>query len=60
MEEGEEPIAAAVSPEAIDLGKIQRQIVRQDTVLDLGLGPAIASCVFDSSCTSLMPARSGS
>lgn len=26
-------------PEAIDLGKIQRQLVRQDTVLDLGLGP---------------------
>lgn len=26
---GEEPITAAVSPETIDLGKIQRQVVRQ-------------------------------
>ncbi len=33
------PIAAAVSTKAIDLRKIQRQVVRQDTVLDLGLGP---------------------
>lgn len=39
MKEGEEPIAAAVPPESIDLGKIQWQVVRQDTVLDLGLGP---------------------
>ncbi|ANN60779.1 hypothetical protein A9K72_31415 [Mesorhizobium loti] len=39
MEESEEPVAAAVPPEAVDLGKIQRQVVRQDTVLDLGLGP---------------------
>lgn len=39
MEEGEEPIAAAVPPESIDLGKTQWQVVRQDTVLDLGLGP---------------------
>ncbi|TPJ96070.1 hypothetical protein FJ872_32735 [Mesorhizobium sp. B2-5-9] len=34
-----EPIAAAVSPEAINLGKIQRQVMRQDAVLDLGLCP---------------------
>ncbi|ESY06834.1 hypothetical protein X753_13845 [Mesorhizobium sp. LNJC399B00] len=27
IEEGKEPIAAAVPPEAIDLGKIQRQVV---------------------------------
>lgn len=39
MEEGKEPIAAAVPPEAIDLGKIQRLVVCQPAVLDLGLGP---------------------
>src|SRR5205085_5882447 len=34
-QEGEEPFAAAVVPEAIDLREVQRQIIRQETVQNL-------------------------
>ena len=38
IEQGEEPVTAAIASEALDLGKVQRQIVSEDPVLDLGLG----------------------
>src|SRR6266446_6869215 len=37
-QEGEEPFAAAVVPEAIDLREVQRQIMRQETVQNLRFG----------------------
>jgi hypothetical protein len=39
VEEGEEPVAAAVVPEALGLGEAQGQIVGQDAVEHVGLGP---------------------
>ena len=39
IEEGEEPVRAAVVPEAVDLREIQRQVVGQDPMQHLGLGP---------------------
>jgi hypothetical protein len=38
IEEGEEPFAAAVVAKALDLRKVQRQVMGQEAVQDLGLG----------------------
>jgi len=37
VKEGKKPIAAAISPKPLNLGKIKREIMRQDAVLNLGL-----------------------
>jgi hypothetical protein len=60
FEQGQKPVGPAVAGEALNLRKIQRQVVCQDPVPGLGLGLEIASCVFDISCRSLIPATSGS
>ena len=39
IEEGEEPVRAAVVAEAVDLREVQRQVVGQDPMQHLGLGP---------------------
>lgn len=55
LEKGEEPVAAGVVPEAVNLWEVERQVVRLDAVENLGLALETTSWVIDSSWMSLIP-----